>query len=75
MCFDFQDSWAFILWRIHVHGNAVHSLRRGREHVPALLLFYECEKIILSFDIKLQFAYLISMKKIQPRITRISTDV
>jgi hypothetical protein len=35
----------------------MHSLRGRREDVPALLLFYECKKIVLSFNLKLQFVY------------------
>src|SRR5260370_35801304 len=40
----------------------MHSLRRGCEHVPALLLFYECQKIILSFDLKLQRCLLLCLQ-------------
>lgn len=35
----------------------MHSLRRGREDVPASFLFYECQEIILIFDFELQFIY------------------
>jgi len=35
----------------------VHSLRRGRDNAPALLSFYERQKIVLIFDSKLQFIY------------------
>src|SRR5262249_14187516 len=58
-----QNSNTLILHRIHVHRNAMHSLRRRREHVKALFLFHECQEIILPFDLELQLIYLTSPKR------------
>src|SRR5215510_16145494 len=58
-----QNSNTLILHRIHVHRNAMHSLRRRREHVKALFLFHECQEIILPFDLELQLICLTSPKR------------
>jgi hypothetical protein len=41
----FQHSNAFVLRRIHVHRNAIHSSQRLREYVPAPFVFGEIKKI------------------------------
>src|SRR5947208_16666911 len=38
----FQNPSTLVLRRVHVHGNAMHPLRRRRKHVPAPFIFHEC---------------------------------
>jgi len=65
MCFCSQQSGRSPLHRVHVYGNAVHSLRRGRDHEPALFILYERQEIVLIFDSKLQFVLPISFRAMQ----------
>jgi len=53
------------------------TLGRWRKNVPSLFLFYKREKIILSVDLKLQFAYLTSpkAKNSSHGFSRIFTDL
>ena len=60
----------FVLPSVHIHRNAVYSLRRGRENVPAAFLFYECQKIILIFDFELQLIFPFSKHFGMPHLCR-----
>ena len=70
--FTSQHPRRSVLFRIHVHRNAMHSLRRRREDIPASFLFHKRQKIILSFNLKLQLIYPFS--KAKPRICADLTD-
>jgi hypothetical protein len=48
-----QGNSAFLLWRIHVHGNAVQSLCRRRKNVPAAFILHESQKILLTIHLEL----------------------
>jgi hypothetical protein len=57
VCFGFQTLRLLVLDGVNVHREAIDSLRRGRKDVPTFFLFDECQKIVLAFDLKLQFIY------------------
>jgi hypothetical protein len=50
----------------------MYTALRRREQIPPLFIFYECQKIIRTFDLELQFIYPFSKNK--PRTAQSSIN-
>jgi hypothetical protein len=64
MGFARQGSRPIVAYGIDVHWNAVDAVGGGRENVPAPLRFYKRQKVLPSFNLKLQFVYLFPGKNL-----------